>query len=112
METFRKATLLGLGAAAITLDKVRESLEDLVSRGDISVDEGKRVYSEFTARIEEEGRAANDKVKKMVLDSLKDLGVADKAQAAVLHDRIQELEARVDDLESKLSKSEHTSTGS
>ena len=94
-ETLRKAMLFGVGAAAMSWDKVRQVIDDLVERGEITTEEGKKLYTELTARIEEEGRSMNERIRTQVRTMLKELGVADRAQVAMLESRIEALERKI-----------------
>jgi polyhydroxyalkanoate synthesis regulator phasin len=98
MDAFRKATLFGMGAAAMSWEKIRQAIDDLVERGDMSAEEGKRVFDEVTSHIEEEGRSLNERVRGQVRDALKEMGLADRSQVAMLESRIEALERRVTEL--------------
>jgi len=46
-EALKKVLLLGIGAAALTADKSKELIEELVKRGEITVDQGKVLNEEL-----------------------------------------------------------------
>lgn len=94
-ETLRRAVLFGLGAADMAADKIRQSVDELVARGEMSADEGRKLYDEMTSRVEEQGRSLNDRVKSQVRTMLREMGVADRAQIAMLESRIEALERRL-----------------
>ncbi len=50
--------LAGLGAAALTADKSRELLEDLVQRGELTVEQGKALNQELKHRMASAGEKA------------------------------------------------------
>ncbi len=60
--------LAGLGAAALTADKSRELLEDLVQRGELTVEQGKALNQELKHRMASAGEKA---AKKAVPDTRK-----------------------------------------
>ena len=105
-ETLRKATYFGLGAAAMSVDRMRQLIDDLIERGDVTAEEGKKMYEEYTSRVEEEGRSMDDRIKTQIRNALKDIGVADRAQIAMLESRIDALELRVNDLSAIVPKQE------
>ncbi|MBP3878753.1 MAG: hypothetical protein J6D46_00360 [Lachnospiraceae bacterium] len=53
--------LAGLGAAALTADKSRELLEDLVQRGELTVEQGKALNQELKHRMASAGEKAAKK---------------------------------------------------
>lgn len=105
-EDIRKAMFIGLGAAAMSWDKMKEMVDDLVSKGDITADEGKKLYNELLHRAEEQGREANDRLRTQIRQVLTDMGVADRAHIATLESRIESLERRINQLEMNLQTAE------
>jgi polyhydroxyalkanoate synthesis regulator phasin len=93
--------LVSVGAAAISWDKIKETVDELVSKGDISADEGKKLYNELTARAEEQGRSMDERMRAEIRQVLTNLGVADRTQIAVLESRIEAIESRMNALEGK-----------
>lgn len=107
-ETLRKVMLFGLGAAAMTQDKIQQMIDDMVSRGDMTVDEGRKLFDEVTSRVEEQGRTMNERIRNQVRDMLKDMGIADRTQIAMLEARIDLLEGRINDLSLRMPQPEAT----
>ena len=97
-ETLRKILLFGLGAAAVSADKMREVIDDLVKRGEITAEEGRKMFEEMMARSEEERRKMNERVRTQIRDMLKEIGVADRAQIATLESTIAAHEQTIEDL--------------
>jgi len=98
LETLRKVLLLGLGAAAVSADKIREVIDDLVKRGEMTAEEGRKLCAEMLARSEEERRKLNERIREQIRDMLKELGVADRTQVAAMEERIAALEQKVGEL--------------
>lgn len=94
-EMIRKVMFIGMGAAAMSWDKMRETLDDLVSRGDLTAEEGQKLYSEMTQKAEEQGREASQRINTQVRKTLADLGVANGDRIANLERRIEVLEQRI-----------------
>lgn len=94
-EMIRKVMFVGMGAAAMSWDKMREMLDDLVSRGDLTAEEGKKLYSEMTQRAEEQGRDASQRMNAQLRQMLADLGVASGDRISALERRIEALEQRI-----------------
>ena len=96
LESLRKLMYIGLGAAAISRDKAKQTIDEMVSRGEVSSDEGRKLYDDIMNRAEEEARSLNDRIKSQVRQYLTDAGVADRSQIEALAGRIDELERRID----------------
>jgi polyhydroxyalkanoate synthesis regulator phasin len=111
MDAFKKATLFSMGAAAISWEWLKQVVDDLVERGDMTVDEGKKIFDEMASRVEEEGRTLNEKIKNQVRDALKDMGVSDRAQAEALESRINALESQVAELATEVMRLRSGSQG-
>ena len=105
-ETARKAMYIGMGAAAMSWDRMKEMIDDMVSQGDITADEGKRLYTEFTSKAEEHGKHASDRMRSQMREMLTDMGVAEQSYVASLERRIDALEMRLSHLETETMKKE------
>jgi len=107
-ETVKKMLYFGLGAAALSADKVRQLIDDLVSKGEMTAEEGKKLYDELSSKAEEERRNLNERIRTQIRDMLKEVGVADRAQIALLESRVEALERKVDELSAGASQPETT----
>ncbi|HET6453377.1 MAG TPA: phasin family protein [Armatimonadota bacterium] len=97
-ESLRKMMLIGVGAADMAADKLRQMVDDFVERGEISMEEGRKLYNELLSRADEQRQTANERIKTQVRETLKDLGVADRTQVAMLESRIDSLERKIDQM--------------
>lgn len=52
-EELRKIALAGIGAVAMTVDKTKEIIDELVKKGEITLDEGKVLNEELKHNIKE-----------------------------------------------------------
>jgi polyhydroxyalkanoate synthesis regulator phasin len=89
--------LLGMGVAALSWDKIHSGIDDLVSRGDITADEGKKLLEEFSSRAEQEGRTINERIRSQAKEIMKDMGVVESLRIDALESRVQALEDRMKD---------------
>ncbi len=110
-ESLRKLMYIGLGAASMSRDKVQQTIDEMVNRGEVTADEGKSLYNDWVSRAEEEGRNLNDRIRNQVRQYLGDVGVADRNQIEVLAGRIEALEYRVDQLSAAIDAGQATSAG-
>lgn len=70
IESFKKTILAGLGAAAVTSDRVLDGLDDLVKQGKISAAEAR----ETADRIVEDGKRQFEQASEKVGERVRDLG--------------------------------------
>ena len=96
-ESVRKIGLIGAGLWAMTEDKINELVKNLVDKGDISKEEGKKAVQELI-----------DESKKQTIDLEKK--VSEKIQDAMSKKEIftgkdmNELESRIKDLEEEIRR--------
>ena len=94
IESFKKTILAGLGAAAVTGDRVQERLDEFVKQGKITAEEARAAAE----KIAKEGRQEFDKASaKLGVKVREMMAYADGKHLT----RIQELEARIAALEKK-----------
>ena len=96
-ESVRKLGLIGAGLWAMTEEKIDELVKDLVDKGDISKEEGKKVLQDF---VEESKKQRVDLEKKM---SEKIQDAISKADVFTRKD-MHELESRLEILEDEVQK--------
>ena len=99
-ETLRRLMYFGLGAAAMSADKFKQFVDELVSRGDVTAEEGKKLYEEYTSRLEDEGKSVNEKLRSQVQSMMREMGLADRGQIAMLETRVAALERKIANLPS------------
>lgn len=73
-ENIRKLLLAGIGSAAMTAEKSKEILDDLVKKGELTVEQGKVLNQELRHDIREKVKSnVNVSVKPSSPEELKDL---------------------------------------
>ena len=101
-DGLKKLVLMGIGAAAITAEKSQQIVDDLVKRGEITVEQGKELNQELKrnvkksfdemsasveekeAEIEKEADSLEKKVSEMTVEELEKLkDMITKAEEAV-----------------------------
>lgn len=104
MDSLRRMMYFGLGAAAMSADIIRRTIDEFVERGEMTTDEGKKLYDDVMTRAEEERRSMNERMRSHVHDVLKDMGVADRTQVAMLENRIDAIHANIEEMERRLAE--------
>ena len=90
-ENVKKLLLLGIGAAATTAEKSKDIIDDLVKKGEITVDQGKVLNEELK-------RKASNKVSDAMLNRVEKLSKEER----------DALKAKLDELDSEEEKEENT----
>ena len=96
-KEFKKFLYAGVDLAAAASEKFQSTVTDLVSKGKISSEEGKKLVDDFFAKSEER-KAEFEKKYKEFSDKL---GINKKKNE---EEELEELRKKVSDLEAKLSK--------
>lgn len=98
LEELKKATLVGVGGSTLAIEKTQEQIDKLVEKGKLSVDEGKELTSRLVKRKKSDVESTT--YNREELESLLiEMNVAHRKD-------IDELEARVRELENRLDKKE------
>lgn len=105
-ETVRKAMLIGLGAADMAAERVQKTIDELVERGEMTSDQGKQLYGDVMSRVEERGRMENERIRTQVRHMVKDMGIPDRTQIAVLEARMDTIDHKLDMVLSRLAEEE------
>jgi polyhydroxyalkanoate synthesis regulator phasin len=98
-DLIERVFLLGVGAAALTKDRVQELVEDLVRRGQLSGDEGREVADRLFARSREEAKAAAKKADSSLQGAYREIGLVTRREIEDIEFRLRQLEHRVQLLE-------------
>ncbi|MCC5896270.1 MAG: hypothetical protein JJU16_12485 [Alkalibacterium sp.] len=93
IEDIKKALLVGVGSTAIALEKAVEQVDKLVSRGKLTVAEGKKLTEEL---IQRKNRDVSLEEKETLEAILLEMNVAQRKD-------IEDLEAKVEELERKIT---------
>ncbi|MCK4926971.1 MAG: hypothetical protein KAS11_00755 [Candidatus Aenigmarchaeota archaeon] len=91
----RKAALLGIGIAAITKEKAENLVKDLIKKGDLNQDEGKKLVTELMTKSKKSKKELETTVNKQVSVIIKKANVASKKEIKILEVKIKKLEAEI-----------------
>lgn len=98
-DLIERAFLVGVGAAALTKDRVQELVEELVHRGHLTGDEGKELADKLVTRSRDEARAAMKKADSSLQGAYRDMGLATRRDIEDFDFRLRQIEHRVQLLE-------------
>ena len=94
-DLVERVLLLGIGAASLTMEKLDELVEELVRRGQLTREEGRRLVDKAAERAQEEGNAATQKFSASYQEALRGMGIASREHVEELERRVAVLEAHV-----------------
>ncbi len=98
IESLRKLGLLGIGAIAITEEKVKQVVNELVEKGEMNAEEGKTLVHELLAEKKKQMQDFDEKISKDVQNAIGKSKIASKDDVSRLEDKITELEKTIQKL--------------
>ncbi|MDH3975506.1 MAG: phasin family protein [Deltaproteobacteria bacterium] len=96
IDVLKKTLEVGLGAAAMTQEKMKEITDELVVKGKLTEKEGGDILKDFKKIAEESQRKMKSIVEEQVHAIIKELGIATMADIKSLKGKISKLEAKVE----------------
>ena len=107
-EGIKKILLAGIGTAAVTAEKSKEVLDELVKKGELTVEQGKVLNQELKHNIKESVKKnVNVTLKTSNPDELKEvLGKMTPDQLAALKEQISKMQAKDVDAEETAEEEE------
>jgi polyhydroxyalkanoate synthesis regulator phasin len=111
-DLIERTFLVGLGAAALTKEKIQGLVEEFVRRGQISGDEGRDMVERLVARSKEETQSALKKADTHLSGTFRDIGLATRRDLEDIDFRLRQLEHRVRLLESAADETASSESGS
>ena len=100
-ELIRKMGLFSVGVFSLTQEKVEEFTQEMIKKGDISREEGKKFVKDVLSEKEKQINDLEDKINENVEKVMKKSGVVMKSDIAALEKKIEELEKTIQSLSQK-----------
>jgi len=94
-DLLQKAWLFGLGMVDATKEKVEEVVQEMVRRGEITMQEGPEAMKQLLSKAQQAQAAMVDKVKELVNKALAEARPAKAADLEALEKRLAALEEEV-----------------
>jgi polyhydroxyalkanoate synthesis regulator phasin len=95
-DKLKKAFLIGIGAMATTGEKIDELVDELVAKGDVTAEEGKKILDEYKEKVKANQQDMSNKAKEELSKMLDKMNLATKKD-------LEEIKARLDAIEQKLN---------
>lgn len=90
----RKIGLIGIGVISLTQEKIEEFIQEMIKKGEISKEEGKKIVKEMLSEKEKQLKEMEDKINEKVKECIKKSGIATESDINELKKRIEELEKK------------------
>ena len=94
-DMFRKMSLFGIGVISSTQEKVEEFSQEMIKKGELNREEGKKLVKDILAEREKQVKDLEDKINDRVRDTLEKSGVVMKSDIAALEKKIEKLEKTI-----------------
>ncbi len=94
-DLIERTFLVGVGAAALTKDRLQGLVEEFVRRGQLTGDEGREMVDSLLSRSKTEAHSALKKADSSLHGAYRDMGLATRRELEDVDFRVRQLEHRV-----------------
>ena len=91
-DFIRKSMLVGMGLATVTREKIEQTIDELIKKGEMSEKEGKEAIDELVEKSKEMKKDLTEKVENMVSDTLKKLNIPSRDEFQELKDKVERMD--------------------
>ena len=95
LDLIKRSMELGLGAATVTQETLRQVADEIVLQGSLSKKEGGDLLKDFTRIAGESQKKIKTLVEDQVRDTIKELGIATRGDLKAMEGKIAKLEAKL-----------------
>jgi polyhydroxyalkanoate synthesis regulator phasin len=100
-DMFRKMGLFGIGVISLTQEKVEEFSQEMIKKGELSREEGKKFVQELISEREKQIQELEDKINERVKETFEKSGVVMKSDITALEKKIEKLEKTIQAMSKK-----------
>lgn len=100
-EMIRKMGLFSVGVISLTQEKAEEFTQEMIKKGEMSREEGKKFVREVLSEKEKQVKDLEDKINEKVENIMKKSGVVMKSDISALEKKIEQLEKTIQSLSKK-----------
>jgi len=91
-DFIRKSMLVGMGLATVTREKIEQTIDELIKKGEMSEKEGKEAIDELVEKSKEVKKELTDKIENIVSDTLKKLNIPSREEFQELKDKVDRMD--------------------
>jgi polyhydroxyalkanoate synthesis regulator phasin len=95
-DFFERGFLATVGALSFSREKVQETVDQMVARGDLNFDEGKQLVDKMVKRGQEERETMRSLVRQEVQKVVGEMEVASRKDIQVMNDKLDALLKKLD----------------
>ena len=99
-----RTLMLGVGAAALTVDKAQGVVDELVRRGQMTSEEARETVASLAERSKTEARCTARSLESTLRSTYRELGLATRSEVEDLDFRLRQVEHRLGLLERQLDE--------
>lgn len=99
-----RTLMLGVGAAALTVDKAQGVVDELVRRGQMTSEEARETVASLAERSKTEARSTARSLESTLRSTYRELGLATRSEVEDLDFRLRQVEHRLGLLERQLDE--------
>ena len=103
-DMFKKMGLFGIGVITLTQEKIEEFSQEMIKKGEISREEGKKFVKQVLSEQEKQMKELETKINERVKDTLEKSGVVMRSDVAALEKKIDKLEKTIQAMAKKEQK--------
>ena len=100
-EMLRKMGLFSIGVISLTQEKVEEFTQEMIKKGDMSREEGKKFVKEVLSEKEKRIKEVEDKINEKVKETIDKSGIVMKSDMEALQQKIEKLEKTIQTMAKK-----------
>ena len=103
-EIFRKMALFGIGAIAISQEKIEEFTQEMVKKGEMNREEGKKFVLEVLSEKDRQLKDVEEKINKKVKEVIESSGISTKKDIESTKKDIQDISNRMEKIEAAFER--------
>ena len=100
-EMLRKMGLFGIGVVSLTQEKLEEFTTEMIKKGDMTREEGKKFVKEVLSEKEKRIKEVEDKINEKVKETIDKSGIVVKSDMEALQRKIEKLEKTIQTMAKK-----------
>lgn len=100
-EMFKKMGLFGIGVISLTQEKIEEFSQEMIKKGELSREEGKKFVKEVLSEKEKQMEEFEEKINEKIKETFKKSGVVMKSDITALEKKIEKLEKTIEAMAKK-----------
>ena len=101
-EIFRKIGLFGIGVVAISQEKLEEFSQEMVKKGEMNREEGKKFVMEVLSEKDRQIKELGDEINQKVKEAVESTGAATTKDIESMKKRFYDIEQRFDRIDQRL----------